>query len=63
MFRLISDLKRHKCITERQILYVSKLKPLNARPVIDILESEEAIQYTKVLEDLFVTLSLSPLKG
>ena len=38
------------------------MKPLNARPVRDILESKEAIQYTNALEDLFVSLSLSPLE-
>ena len=48
--RHISELKRHKCIIAQRErnLYVSKLEPLNARPVRDIVESKEAIQYTNV---------------
>ena len=65
--RHISELKRHKCIAQRERnLYVSKLEPLNARPVRDIVESKEAIQYTNVaicMEDLFCYFSVSPLKG
>ena len=47
--RHISELKRHKCIAQRERnLYVSKLEPLNSRTVRDIVESKEAIQYTNV---------------
>ena len=62
MFRLISDLKRHKCITERQNFVRQQSEAIECRPVRDILESKEAIHYTNALEDLFVTLSLSPLE-
>ena len=42
--RHISELKRRKCIAQRERnLYVSKLEPLNARSVRDIVESKEAI--------------------
>ena len=43
-FRRISDLKRHKCIAEREKLYMSKKKPLNVRHVRSTFEAKEAMQ-------------------
>ena len=66
--RHISELKRHKCIIAQRErnLYVSKLEPLNARPVRDIVESKEAIQYTNVAirmgRPFFVTFLCPHLK-
>ena len=46
-FRRISDLKRHKCIAEREKnLYMSKKEPLNAKHVRSTFEAKEAMPYT-----------------
>ena len=65
-FRRISNLKRHKCIAEREKPIHEQKEPLNARHLVrSTFEAKEAMQYTNaslLKEKLFMTLSLSPLK-
>ena len=48
-FKCISELKRHKCIAEREKPIHEQKEPLNARHVRSTFEAKEAMQYTNAL--------------